>query len=54
MLAKELIKKYIKDDMQKEDIGVIVISRTKPITWYHVHFNEEIPHGWDIAIHVRD
>ena len=57
MKAKELLDKYVKEEVRKE-VEVIAISRTtdrKGVAfWYHIHEEEEVPYkGLDIALHIR-
>jgi len=56
MLAKEILNKYVKEDM-RDEVGVIVISQKeadKEMFWYSVHENEEIPaEDYDVAIHIK-
>jgi len=53
MKAKEILDKFIKKEMINK-VGVIAISQTPKMYWYHIHNNEQVPEkGYSIAIHVR-
>jgi len=53
MKAKEILNKFIKKEMV-DKVGVIAISQTSEMHWYHIHNDEQVPEkGYSIAIHVR-
>lgn len=54
MKAKEVLDKYVKKE-ERAKIALIAIAKEDGKEfWFHVHEDEDIPKGYEIAIHLRN